>query len=323
MIVARRYGNEEQARRRLIDRVIFAVMCAVTAFAVMAFEVEPEQVMKVFETCTRACRQISTDGQNIPEGRVVIHMIDVGQGDSVLVQTGNVNILIDAGERNKGGAVVEYLRSQGVDELDMAVFTHPHSDHLGGMAQVLENIPTEKVMLPVYPEALKASEFFWLDLLDTVQRKKIETITAAPGQIHQFGDMTMEVLWPAEWQFSDDLNDWSLAVRFSYGELDFLCCGDLTERGETQLLLSGANIEAEIIKSSHHGSSYSGCDEFLSAAAPELALISCGKSNDYDHPHDSLLRRYRNHGIKWKRTDTAGDIRVICENGKYTVDTGK
>ena len=321
--MARQYGSAEQARRLKIDRSIFAALGLVVALAVVVFGVEPEKLMDVFETITRACRQVSAQTQPVPEGRMIIHMIDVGQGDSLLVQTSEANILVDAGDTGKGDEVCDYLRAAGVDELDWVICSHPHSDHLGGMTDVLREFPAENIMMPSYPEALEVDERFYLELLGMMELKKLEPTRPETGSKYTFGELTMEVLWPAQWQFSDDLNDWSLAVRFSYGELDFLCCGDLTERGETQLLLSGANIEAEIIKSSHHGSSYSGCDEFLSAAAPELALISCGKSNDYDHPHDSLLRRYRSHGIKWKRTDTAGDIRVICENGKYTVDTGK
>lgn len=321
--MARQYGSDEQARRRKIDRAVFAAVSLVVALVVMLFGVDPEKLMDVFETFTRACRQVSAHTQTVPEGQMIIHMIDVGQGDSLLIQTSDVNILVDAGETGKGDEVCDYLVSAGVDKLDWVICSHPHSDHLGGMTAVMKQFPVENVMMPSYPEELEVYERFYLELIGIMKLKGLEPVRPEAGTEYSFGELKMKVLWPAQWQFSTDLNDWSLAVRFSYGELDFLCCGDLTGKGETQLLLSGANIESEIIKSNHHGSGYSGCDEFLSAAAPELALISCGRNNDYDHPHDSLLKRYRDHGIKWKRTDTAGDIRVTCENGKYTVDTQK
>lgn len=254
---------------------------------------------------------------------MIIHMIDVGQGDSVLVQTSDAAILIDAGEVGMGDEVSSYLRSAGVEELDWVICTHPHSDHLGGMTTVIRDFAVDNVMVPYYPEKLEVYERFYLELRGMMEVKNLEPVIAQPGKEYTFGEMKMTVLGPVEWQYSEDLNDWSLSLRFSYGEVDFLSCGDLTENGELQLLLSGAKVEAEIMKANHHGSAYSGCDEFLSAAAPELALISCGRGNSYEHPHDSLLSRYRSHGIKWKRTDVCGDIRVICENGEYTIDTQK
>ncbi len=317
----RQYGSDSAARRRRLDRIFFAFMCLLTAGAVLAAGVKPAQWMEFIEGFTRACRQVSVQTAQVPEGQMVIHMIDVGQGDSVLVQTAEANILIDAGETGKGDEVLAYLESAGVRRLDWAVCTHPHSDHLGGMSEVLESIRTDNVMLPVIPEGTEVTDRYYIRLLETIEKRKLAASVPEIGAEYTFGELKMKVLWPAGWQFSEDINDWSLVLRFSFGELDYLCCGDLTERGETQLLMSGANVEAEIIKGSHHGSAYSGCDEFLSAAAPELALISCGEGNDYQHPHDSLLRRYRKHGIKWKRTDVLGDIRVVCEGGEYIVES--
>lgn len=319
--MARQYGSDEQARRRKIDRSVFAVVSLIAALMVLLFGTEPEHWQEFAESFTRACRHIPGQSVQVPDGQMVIHMIDVGQGDSVLIQTAQADILVDAGEIGRGDEVVSYLRSVGVEQLDWAVCTHPHSDHLGGMTVVLEEIGADNIMMPFYPKELEVYDHFYSNLLNVIEEEKINTVVPEAGQSYSFGPLTMKVLWPAQWQFSEDLNDWSLVLRFSYGEIDYLCCGDLTERGETQLLLSGANLEAEIIKSNHHGSAYSNCDEFLSAAAPELALISCGKDNDYGHPHDSLLARYRKHGVKWKRTDVHGDIRVICADGKYTVES--
>ncbi|MBE6759530.1 MAG: MBL fold metallo-hydrolase [Ruminococcaceae bacterium] len=321
--MARQYGSDRQARRRKIDRSIFAIVCGIVAMLVLVFGVDSGQYNELISGFTRACRQVTDSTAQVPDGQMIIHMIDVGQGDSVLVQTSEANILIDAGEVGKGDEVLEYLNSVGVERLNWVICTHPHSDHLGGMTAVLKEMPADNVMMPAYPESLEVYERFYLELRGILELKEIPITTAQPGAEYTFGELKMKVLWPADWQFSDDLNDWSTALRFSYGELDFLTCGDITEKAELQLLMSGAAVEAEIIKSSHHGSSYSSCEEFLSAAAPELALISCGKGNSYQHPHDNLLKRYRQHDIKWKRTDVCGNIRVICENGEYTIKTQK
>lgn len=251
---------------------------------------------------------------------MIIHMIDVGQGDSVLVQCGSINVLVDAGEADKGDDVADYLFSIGVRELDWLVCTHPHSDHIGGVPEVLERMKVGSVMLPDIPRELLPDEYSYRRLNDALEKENITPVTARSGTSYDCDGMTMTVLYPDAYTDCSDLNDMSICLRFSLGELDFLCCGDLTENGESLLLRSGCSIEAEIIKSSHHGSGYSSSEEFLEAVSAELALISCGEGNDYGHPHDALLVRYEKYGVTWKRTDVCGDIRVICENGRYSVE---
>jgi len=319
--MARQYGSDEQARRRRIDRGVFAVICFSVALIIAIIQTEPEQWAEVIMAHTRACNEFIGTQTEIPEGKMIIHMIDVGQGDSVLVQSGEANILIDAGETYMGDEVVDYLGSIGVKELDWAICTHPHSDHIGGMTAVLENIKVEKVMMPVIPEDMVPDDRFYTNLLEAMDSRDITSVDAVPGKSYRFGDMTMTVLWPTSSFTGADLNDWSISLRFSFGGIDFLCCGDMTDGAEDDLIATGYDIRSEIVKSNHHGSTYANGSDFLYAVSPELALISCGLDNDYGHPHDELLARYEYYDIEWKRTDVCGDIRVICENGQYTIET--
>ncbi len=320
--MARQYGSDEQARRRKIDRSVLALIALVLATVVMLVESDPDQWPAILTSQARACNQLYGEQVEVPEGQMIIHMIDVGQGDSVLVQCDEANILVDAGEKYAGSKVVDYLDVLGVKKLDWVVCTHPHSDHIGGMPQVLDSFEVERVMLPAIPDKFELDDDLCKALDEAIEREGARTVTARPGRSYQFGDMTMKVLWPTDTYNGADLNDWSTVLRFSHGTMDFLCCGDMTDSAEDDLILSaGADIGAEIVKSSHHGSAYSNGSDYLFAVLPELALISCGLDNDYGHPHDGLLERYRYYGIEWKRTDVCGDIRVICENGQYTIET--
>lgn len=320
--MARQYGSDEQARRRRIDRSVLAFIALVLATVVMLMEADPERWPAILAAQARACHQLYGEQIEVPEGQMLIHMIDVGQGDSVLVQCDEANILIDAGEKYAGGQVVGYLDSLGIKKLDWVVCTHPHSDHIGGMPQVLDSFEVERVMMPEIPDKFELDDDLCKALDEAVRRSGARTVTARPGRSYKLGDMTMKVLWPTESYDGADLNDWSIVLKFSHGTMDFLCCGDMTDSAEDDLILSaGIELEAEIVKSSHHGSTYSNGSDYLFAVLPELALISCGLDNDYGHPHDGLLERYSYYGIEWKRTDVCGDIRVVCENGEYTIET--
>lgn len=320
-MAARQYGSDEQARRRKIDRTTFAVVCFAVAMIFTLLETEPDQWLSIGEAYTKACVEFTGVSTEVPEGRMVIHMIDVGQGDSVLVQSGSANILIDAGEVSKGDDVVDYLHSHGVTELDWVICTHPHSDHAGGLTAVIEEMTVDNFMLPDIPERFVPDDRFYTNLMEAIEERGIQLTKACPGTVYSFGDMKMTVLWPDPEFNGADLNDWSIALRFSLGEIDYLCCGDMTDGAEDDLISAGYDIHSEIVKSNHHGSNYANGSDFLYATAPELALISCGLDNDYGHPHDELLYRYEYYNIKWKRTDVCGDIRIICENGQYTIET--
>lgn len=321
MMAARQYGNDRQAQRRKIDRSVFAVICFAVALVIALVETEPSQWFELIQSYTRACNELTGAPAQIPDGQMIIHVIDVGQGDSVLVQSGETNILIDAGEANMAHEVTDYLESLGVNELDWVIMTHPHSDHIGGMPAVLEAVEVEHIMVPYIPDSFHP-EVLWPDkLTEAMEREDVRPIQAQPGKTYAFGEMTMTVVWPLTSFDGADLNDWSVGLRFSYGDVDYLCCGDMTDSSEDDLINAGFDIRCEIVKSNHHGSTYANGSDFLYAVSPELALISCGEDNDYGHPHDELLARYEYYDIQWVRTDIYGDIRVIIKDGRYTIET--
>lgn len=319
--MARQYGSNEQARRRRNDRIAFVAVCVAVALIITLLHTGTEQWTEILAACNKVCNELTGTNTELSDDRMIIHVIDVSQGDSVLVQCNEANILIDAGESEMGEVVTGYLRSVGVRKLDWVICTHPHSDHYGGIETVLEEMTVENFMMSGFPERFEPDDRDWFALLDGIGREGIAVTTAVPGQCYTFGGMTMAVLWPTSSFNGADANDWSVALRFSFEGIDFLTCGDMTEGAEDDLIDTGFDITAEIVKSNHHGSGYANGSDFLYEVLPDVAIISCGRDNRYGHPHDELLGRYEYYGIRWKRTDVSGSIRVICGNGEYTIET--
>ena len=148
-----------------------------------------------------------------------VHFIDVGQGDSILIRSDGHNILIDAGENDKGRTVVSYLEALGVDSLDLVIGTHPHSDHIGGLDVVISEIDVKQVLMPKVKKSIVPTTKTYQDLLAAIQDQNITAAISEPGQTYAFGKGLLTVLGPV--QEYDDLNDSSLVARFDYGSFSF------------------------------------------------------------------------------------------------------
>lgn len=257
-----------------------------------------------------------------PVGQQVrVHFIDVGQGESVLIEGGGESVLIDAGENNQGETVLSYLEKAGIDQLTMAVGTHPHSDHIGGMDTVMQGITVGKLLMPDLPDDLIPTTKTYLSVLDAAEQTQTEMVYAYPGDSWQICGGKLTVLGPVE--DYDDLNDESLVMRFDYGETSFLLTGDQEADAEEDLLASGADVDADLLGVGHHGSSTSTSQSFLDAVSPSVAVISCGEGNDYGHPHMETTQRLEEAGVEIYRTDLQGSIVATSDGQKLTVSTEK
>jgi competence protein ComEC len=227
-------------------------------------------------TLTGCSVQNGNNGSDIDTGLLKVMYLDVGQGESILIESRGEAMLIDAGEAEKGDTVVTDIKGENIGELKYVIGTHPHSDHIGGLAQVIQTFKTEEVFLS--DVSYNSREY---DNLLQAIGKKIKMIHPSAGDTYQLGNASFTFLTPLKGDYGDNTNNYSLGIRLVNGKNSFLFTGDLEEKAEKDLVLSGRNIGAEVLKVNHHGSLTSSCTEFLKAVDPTYAVISCGKNNIY------------------------------------------
>lgn len=247
---------------------------------------------------------------------VQVHFIDVGQGDSIYIKAYDKNILIDAGEAESNTDVAAYLKEAGVEKLDVVIATHPHSDHIGGMSAVLEQIPADEIIMPRLPDQIVPTTRTYERLLETIQAKGIPVTLAqdALGTIDLGNGCSLELLGPQK--DYEDLNNMSVAARFTGNGYSVLFCGDAEKEAEKDLLDSGVSLKANIQKLSHHGSNTSNTKKFLDAVGADAYAICVGKGNSYNHPTDSVIKRVNAYEKPVNRTDYNGTfIYELNEDG--------
>jgi competence protein ComEC len=267
--------------------------------------------------------QSETPKLNSSSGRLQVHILDVGQGDSILIITPErKTVLIDAGLSKTGDDLVEALNRHGVDHLDLAIATHPHADHIGGMPKVLTSVPVKMFLDSGQAHPTATYE----RLLTTVKERIGQLVIARVGQEFELDSgVKLNVLSPAEPLLEDvrgsEENANSVVVRLSFGNFHALFTGDSEEETEERLIQSGADLRAQLLKVAHHGSRYASTEEFLERVKPEVALISCGEDNDYGHPAPETLERLRRFGVELHRTDLEGEITVLSDGNNFQVKT--
>lgn len=244
-----------------------------------------------------------------------VHIIDVGQGDSIFIQTlEDKRILIDAGDEEAEHTVYSYLKRRGVKKIDVLIATHPDTDHIGSMDYIIDKF---KISHFYMPDAKTDSEAFY-NLLDSCKEKnlKIEYLTKG-DRLKIDSSTTMEILSPSTITDKNNLN--SIVSLLNYKGYEFLFTGDAEKENESEILSSCNLPDIEFLKAGHHGSSSSSTDEFIEKLKPEAVAISCGYNNDYGHPHRSVLDTFRKNGAVVYRTDKNGSLVFYCdENGIFT-----
>lgn len=244
-----------------------------------------------------------------------VHIIDVGQGDSIFIQTlEDKRILIDAGDEEAEHTVYSYLKRRGVKKIDVLIATHPDTDHIGSMDYIIDKF---KISHFYMPDAKTDSEAFY-NLLDSCKEKnlKIEYLTKG-DRLKIDSSTTMEILSPSTITDKNNLN--SIVSLLNYKGYEFLFTGDAEKENESEILSSCNLPDIEFLKAGHHGSSSSSTDEFIEKLKPEAIAISCGYNNDYGHPHRSVLDTFRENGSVVYRTDKNGSLVFYCDdNGIFT-----
>lgn len=289
------------------------------------------EVLKETEKAQNKQSQVSTN----VEGEMTVHFIDVGQADATLFMHKGQTMLFDAATKHRGDELVEYIKKLGLKKIDVLVLSHPHDDHMGGTAEVLNNIEVGKVYGPDIFDIKSLDSIGWYnDMIDAVEKidkkrnkgvakSKQTSIWHFPrnekGEFAKFniGDAIVEFYAPLEEKYSD-LNDYSICAKVSIGSVDVFLTGDATDNVEKALIAKGYDLDVEVFQASHHGSDTGNSKEFLKAMSPETVVISCGMKNKYNHPIKSVMQLYKKMGITVYRTDESGDIIMTTDGETYT-----
>lgn len=242
--------------------------------------------------------------------KLKVHYIDVGQGDSELLQCNGVNILIDTGESDQAQHLIQYLEQQGVTTIDYLFLTHPHTDHMGGAVKLMEHFPVKQVYLTNRTHTTVS----YRKLIETIKNKNIKRVQAKAGTSIAFTKQ-LKGLIVAPNHLYDDINASSIVLKVTYGKNSFLFTGDATIETEQDILNDGYDISADVYKVSHHGSSTSNSVRFIDAINPSICVIEVGANNSYGHPHKEVQELLSNRKTTVYRTDKNGSI-VITSNGK-------
>ncbi|NLK08689.1 MAG: MBL fold metallo-hydrolase [Firmicutes bacterium] len=260
---------------------------------------------------------ISTVSLGAEAGELYVHFIDVGQGDSVLIQTPTgTNVLVDAGVTKSGReSVVPYLKKLGIKHLDLVVMTHPHFDHIGGLVPVIEAYSVGRILADGQIHTTKTYE----ELLQLILQKEIPfSLARTQGQLTVQGLDEVAILNPKE-PMLKGLNNNSVVLWFRHGQVTFLLTGDIEKEAEARIVAEEELPRAKVLKVAHHGSNTSSIPQFIEAVAPEYAVIQVGAGNSYGHPNAETLQTLEKVGAEVGRTDLDGTVIVISDGTSYRV----
>lgn len=270
-------------------------------------------------------------------GELAVVYLDIGQGDAIFIQTPRgKNILIDSGEGKTpdsrylkavdaaGRVIFPFLRQIGVTHLDVIVTTHPHSDHMGSMHEIIgdRNITTGQIWISGFIQTTQANK----KLLATIKRRKIPVYTPDPNQLPIKLDLGTDV---SAWILyadpnSPDANNSSIILKLTYGHVTFLFTGDAEEEEEKACAVRwGHTLKSDILKVGHHGSKTSTTPIFVNLVKPEAAVISVGSYNTFRHPDDGTIKRLEELGAKVYRTDEQGTIFIFSDGKTYRVEPSR
>ena len=240
-----------------------------------------------------------------------VHFIDVGQGDAILVDLQDIEMLIDGGDRTSG--VVSYLKGYVDGALEVMIATHPHADHIGGLIDVLAAFEVKQI----WHNGDTATSKTYSDFMSAVNAEKAKVSVATRGNVIEADGLSFKVLNPAN--LKESTNNNSIVLHLAFGEIDFLFTGDAEREAEGAMLIaSGMPVpDVEILKVGHHGSKTASSADFLAVTSPEVAIYMAGEGNTYGHPHEETIQALLAVGAEIFGTDAHGNIVITTDGEKY------
>jgi len=241
-----------------------------------------------------------------------ISCINVGEGDSILIQYKGNNFLIDGGPLDGSDNLLKYLKHEKIRNIDCIFITHPHEDHIGGIPKILSKYKVSNV----YSSGGTSTTPAFIKLTNLIKQKEIKSIVLKKGdKISIDKDFFFQILSPEKLNY-DNINNYSLVIKLTYGNNSFLFMGDAEKEIEDSIISTKISLNCDVIKIAHHGSSTSSSEEFLDYISPKIALISCGLNNYFNHPSKITINKLKNRNILFFRTDIDGTIELYSDGNK-------
>lgn len=267
-------------------------------------------ILLIITLLFKGCTLFNSPNSNYTNN-LIIHYIDVGQGDCILIQTDLKNLLIDSGSSDSKEKVVNYLDSLNIRSLDYVIATHPHEDHIGNMDTLIKKYSVKHFYSPKVITSSIDFENMVTALID--KNLKINVIKTGIKSINLGEKICIDVFSPSEDFLSENLNEYSPIIKLTFIDTSFIFTGDAEESNEISLTSKNYDLKCNVLKIGHHGSSTSSSEEFLKACNPDAAIISVGKNNSYGHPSKEVLNRLKKLDIEIYRTDLMGSIVLISD----------
>lgn len=251
--------------------------------------------------------------KNLPDTsyNMLVHYIDVGEGDSILIQVNNKNLLIDSGPSSSENNLIKYLKSLNLRNIDYVIATHPHEDHIGNMSEILSYFHVKSFYAPKIDSSTRTFE----NMIDTLKDNnlKINIIKRNLNSIDLGNNTSITVFSPYN-EYYDNLNNYSPIIKIEYGSTSFLFTGDAETDVEKKLLNNGDDIRSDVLKIGHHGSSTSTSLSFLKKVNPIISIISVGENNEFNHPDKNVIDTLKKNNVLIFQTNINGSI-ILCSNG--------
>lgn len=297
--------------RRKKKQISLLMTLFLVIFGSIFYFLEPSQANPNTPTPTPETMQANQEIQD--SEKLQIWFLDVGQADSILIQNGDANMLIDAGNNEDGKKLVSYFQSLGIESFQYVIGTHAHEDHIGGMDDIIDNFNIDTFYMP---DAITTTATFE-SVLDSLEAKNIAFQKPSIDSIFKLGNATIDVLYVGT--DDSDLNNTSIVLKLTYGNTSVLFMGDAEKEVET--IIEKKDISADVLKVGHHGSNTSSSKTFLEKVNPSYAIISVGTGNSYGHPSNTTIQNLENQNIQIYRTDENGTIIMTSDGTNITFQT--
>ncbi len=307
--------------------LILVVLMALLTMTGCGAQSVGQKAQTLGQTIDQATSQENQYGNKEAQGKLSVRMLDIGQGDAILIKVGDEYSMIDTGDVDHREAIVAQLKQEGVSHLKRVIITHPHADHMGGFVAIAKAIPVDEI----YDDGIVVQNRVFKNYSQVIKDKGIKHTVLQRGDSIDFGNgAVFTVLAPfpdntkTDAQKSKDLNNYSIVGKLTFGKFSMLFTGDMEKEEEAQLIQAdNSKLFSRILKVAHHGSKYTTSSKFIRSVKPEAAFISCGLGNSYGHPGQETLDRLSKENIPVYITDRNGWIQVDTDGQSWQISKEK